>query len=165
MIIRRARIEEVRDLADAYRRELEEERELPADPPLPQGGVYWIALDADDDRRLGYAAGTLRPTGLTIGPVYTCPEARGRGVGGALVAAVQSWATDTGVPVVEISVAARNDDALRFLTALGYQPRRVLMSLRPDASTAEDAGATHTGEEANALTDVGTEDGDGNDAG
>lgn len=134
MMIRRARIEEVRDLATAYRQELEDERGLPADPPLPQGGVYWIAVDPDSDQHLGYAAGTLRPTGLTIGPVYTHAHARGRGVGRALVAAVQAWASDTGVPVVEISVAARNEDALQFLGALGYQPRRVLMSLRPDAA-------------------------------
>lgn len=128
---RRARIEEIRPLAVEYKHEQENEHDRPADPPLPQGGVFWIAVD-EDDEPLGYAAGTLRPTGCTIGPVFARPEARRRGVGQALLTAIQTWATETRVPVVEISVAVGNDDGLNFLRSLGYQPRRILMSLTPD---------------------------------
>lgn len=129
--VRRARIEEIRPLAAEYQREHDAAHGEASDPPLPQGGIFWIATDPGSGEPLGYAAGTLRPTGCTIGPVFTRSAARRRGVGEALVNAIQSWAVDTRVPVVEISVAAENTDGQAFLASLGYEPRRVLMSLTP----------------------------------
>jgi GNAT superfamily N-acetyltransferase len=129
--VRRARIEEIRPLAGEYKREQESAFGAPSDPPLPQGGIFWLATDPDDGTPLGYAAGTLRASGCTIGPVFTRPRARRRGVGEALLTTIQRWAMDTRVPVVEISVAADNDAGRAFLESLGYEPRRVLMSLTP----------------------------------
>ena len=129
--VRRARIEEIRPLAVEYRAEQQGDPEALPDPPLPQGGIFWLATD-DHGVPLGYAAGTLRPAGCTIGPVFARTAARRRGAGEALITAIQSWAEDTRVPVVEISVAADNTTGLRFLESLGYQPRRILMSLTPD---------------------------------
>ena len=128
---RRARIEEIRPLAQRYADESAgvSASGEPFDAPIPQGGIFWIA-EADGEP-LGYAAGTLRPSGCVIGPVYTLPDARRRGVGEALLLAVQGWASGTRVPVVEISVAHDNTEGIAFLEALGYQPRRVLMTLTP----------------------------------
>lgn len=142
--VRRARIEEIRPLAEEYEREASSTSETgePWDAPLPQGGIFWIAEDADTGTAIGYAAGTLRPTGCTVGPVFTRPEARRRGVGDALITAIQSWAGDTRVPVVEISVAADNHEGRAFLEALGYVPRRVMMSLRPEARSSGGEGGT-----------------------
>ncbi|MFP4311207.1 MAG: GNAT family N-acetyltransferase [Nitriliruptoraceae bacterium] len=131
--IRRARIEEIRPLAQEYRAEQERDPEGLPEPALPQGGIFWLAVDAEG-APLGYAAGTLRPSGCTIGPVFAREQARRRGVGEALITAVQDWARDTRVPVVEISVAADNEAGQAFLEALGYRPRRVLMSLQPDGT-------------------------------
>lgn len=131
--IRRARIEEIRPLAQEYRNQQEQDPEALPDPALPQGGVFWLAVD-EESQPLGYAAGTLRPSGCTIGPVFARAEARRRGVGEALITAIQAWAHDTRVPVVEISVAADNEAGRAFLEALGYRPRRVLMSLEPDTA-------------------------------
>ncbi|MFA9428715.1 GNAT family N-acetyltransferase [Egicoccus sp. AB-alg2] len=130
--VRRARIEEIRPLATEYRAEQESLYGAPGNPPLPQGGIFWLAVDPQDGRSLGYAAGTLRPTGCTIGPIFTRADARRRRVGEALLLSIQEWASQTRVPVVEISVAADNEGGQRFLEALGYVPRRVLMSLTPD---------------------------------
>jgi GNAT superfamily N-acetyltransferase len=132
--VQRARIEEIRPLADEYRAEAVAGSDdgQPWDPPIPQGGIFWLALDADDRMPLGYAAGTLRPSGCTVGPVFTRPGARRRGVGDALITGIQQWARDTRVPVVEISVAADNPDGQAFLESLGYRPRRILMSLTPE---------------------------------
>lgn len=130
--VRRARIEEIRPLAVEYRTEQESLYGAPGNPPLPQGGIFWLAVDPQDGRPLGYAAGTLRPTGCTIGPIFTRADGRRMGVGQALLRSIQEWAAQTRVPVVEISVAADNDTGQRFLEALGYVPRRVLMSLTPD---------------------------------
>jgi GNAT superfamily N-acetyltransferase len=133
--IRRARIEEIRPLAQEYRDEQDQDREGLPDPALPQGGIFWLAVD-DGGEPLGYAAGTLRPSGCTIGPVFARATARRRGVGEALITAIQAWARDTRVPVVEISVAADNQAGRSFLEALGYRPRRVLMSLEPEPADA-----------------------------
>lgn len=129
--VRRARIEEIKELAREYRDEAVAQSDdgLPWDAPLPQGGIFWIA--EDDDGPLGYAAGTLRPSGSTVGPVFTRESARRRGVGAALIGAIQEWATSTRVPVVEVSVAHDNPEGRAFLESLGYRPRRVLMSRRP----------------------------------
>jgi GNAT superfamily N-acetyltransferase len=128
--VQRARIEEIRDLAAEYRREQEAQFGAPSDAPLPQGGIFWLARD-DDGTALGYAAGTMRPIGCQVGPVFTRESARRRGVGEALLTTIQRWAEDTRVPVVEISVAADNPGGQAFLESLGYVPRRVLMSLTP----------------------------------
>ena len=136
--VRRARIEEIRPLAVEYRTEQEGDPESLPDAPMPQGGIFWLATDMADGTPLGYAAGTLRPAGCTIGPVFARPGARRRGTGEALITAIQEWAEETRVPVVEISVAADNDGGRRFLEALGYQPRRVMMSLTPGAAPTPD---------------------------
>lgn len=140
--VRRARIEEIRPLAERYAREARQEADTgdPRDPPLPQGGIFWLAESRDDGRPLGYAAGTLRPSGCVVGPVFTLPDARRMGVGVALLTEVQRWAGSTRVPVVEISVAVENEAGRSFLEALGYVPRRVLMSLTPQSGAARRAG-------------------------
>lgn len=139
--VRRARIEEIRPLAAEYAAEQLARHGERFDPALPQGGVFWIA-EEPDGTTLGYAAGTLRADGCTIGPVFTRASARRRGVGDALLAAIQTWAGETRVPVVEISVEADNVSGRSFLESLGYRPRRILMSLRP---TAPPEGARGTG--------------------
>jgi GNAT superfamily N-acetyltransferase len=128
--VQRARIEEIRDLAAEYRREQETQFGAPSDAPLPQGGIFWLARD-DDGTALGYAAGTMRPIGCQVGPVFTRESARRRGVGEALLTTIQRWATDTRVPVVEVSIAVDNEEGRRFLEASGYVPRRILFSLTP----------------------------------
>ncbi len=145
--VHRARLEEIRPLAAEYRAESSaaSRNGRPWDVPIPQGGIFWLARDADhrdDEALLGYAAGTLRPSGLTVGPVFARPSARRRGVGAALITSIQQWASDTRVPVVEISVAADNADGQSFLEALGYEPRRILMSLTP---TRDRAPRPHVG--------------------
>ncbi|MDQ4131180.1 MAG: GNAT family N-acetyltransferase [Actinomycetota bacterium] len=140
--VRRARIEEIRDLAREYGQEAANlswyKRASP--DPIPEGGIFWIAEDAGgraegraggeeaDEEALGYAAGSLRAEGLTVGPVYVRPAVRRRGVGQELLQAIQGWAEETGLPVVEVSVAAGNEAGRSFLESAGYVPRRILFS-------------------------------------
>lgn len=134
VLVRRARIEEIRDLAAEYRTNASAESRdgRPWDEPIPQGGIFWIAEDELRGAPLGYAAGRLRPEGMTIGPVYVRTDARRRGVGEALLTSIQRWATDTRVPVVEVSVAVDNEEGRTFLESSGYVPRRILFSLTPE---------------------------------
>ena len=131
--VRRARIEEVRPLASEYLAEQGRHFGRPTSPPLPQGGVFWVAEDATTGELLGYAAGTLRPEGCTIGPIFTRDVGRRRGTGGALLSAIKEWAADTRVPVIEVAVNAENEGGVAFLRAAGYRPGRVLM-VRDEAS-------------------------------
>ena len=131
--VRRARIEEVRPLASEYLAEQERHFGRPTSPPLPHGGVFWVAEDATTGELLGYAAGTLRPEGCTIGPIFTRDVGRRRGTGGALLSAIEEWAADTRVPVIEVAVNAENEGDVAFLRAAGYRPGRVLM-VRDEAS-------------------------------
>ncbi len=130
--VQRARIEEIREMSEEYRDEASNASSdgLPWDAPIPQGGIFWVARDQDGND-VGYAAGTMRPTGCTVGPVYVRDSARRLGVGRHLLVSIQEWAGATRVPVVEITVAADNPLGQQFLEALGYQPRRILMSLQP----------------------------------
>lgn len=127
---RRARIEEIRELAREYGHESSalSPDKPPSPGPLPEGGIFWIAEDAAGDDALGYAAASLRPDGLTIGPVYVRPRERRRGVGQALLQAIQHWAEETGIPVVEVSVAVDDETGRSFLESAGYVPRRILFS-------------------------------------
>ncbi len=140
--VRRARIEEIRDLAREYGHEAANLSWYmrPYPEPIPEGGIFWIAEDARetaegpasvamaDEKALGYAAGSLRPEGLTVGPVYVRPGVRRRGVGQELLQAIQGWAEKTGIPVVEVSVSAGNEAGRSFLESVGYVPRRILFS-------------------------------------
>jgi GNAT superfamily N-acetyltransferase len=125
--VRRARIEEVRPLAAEYLAEQEARFGRPTSPPLPQGGVFWVAEDPEDGDIIGYAAGTLRPEGCTIGPIFTRAVGRRRGTGAALLSAIERWAEDTRVPVIEVAVNSENEGGVAFLRSSGYRPGRMLM--------------------------------------
>ena len=125
-MVARARLEEVQPLAAAYRREALAEGQI-AEPPLPTGALFWIARDAADET-IGYAAGTLRPEGLVLGPVYVRAEHRRSGAGRRLLREIEQWATGARIPLVEVSVAANNEAGVRFLEAAGFQIRRHLMA-------------------------------------
>jgi GNAT superfamily N-acetyltransferase len=83
---------------------------------------------------LGYAAGTLRPEGCTIGPIFTRADGRRRGVGAALLGAIETWVADTRVPLMEVAVNADNEGGVAFLRAAGYRPGRMMM-IRDGAGT------------------------------
>jgi GNAT superfamily N-acetyltransferase len=125
--VARARLEEVQPLAVEYRRDAAATGGT-AEPPLPRGGVFWIARDSGGEP-LGYAAGQLRPgEGVVLGPVFVRPTHRRRGVARKLLREIERWADSARIPVVEVSVATDNPAGLHFLESAGYQPRRILMA-------------------------------------
>lgn len=159
--VRRARLEEVQPLAAAYRREAQRAN-LRLEPPLPTGAVFWIAelpdgagaaggaQTPDSAARgatpIGYAAGTLRPEGLVLGPLYVDPDHRRGGVASKLLADIERWAAGASIPLVEVSVAADNADGVAFLESAGFFTRRLLMSREagsdPPPRTRRARGAT-----------------------
>jgi GNAT superfamily N-acetyltransferase len=126
MQVARARIEEVQPLALEYKRE-SAAGGIQVEPPLPSGALFWLARDAERNP-CGYAAGTLRPEGLVLGPVYVRADQRRSGVARRLLAEIERWATSARIPLVEVSVAIDNEAGVRFLESAGYRSRRVLMA-------------------------------------
>jgi GNAT superfamily N-acetyltransferase len=124
--VARARIEEVQPLGREYQRE-SAAGGIQVEPPLPSGALFWLARDADK-QPCGYAAGTLRPEGLMLGPVYVRAAHRRSGVARRLLGEIERWATSARIPLVEVSVAIDNEAGVRFLESAGYRSRRVLMA-------------------------------------
>ena len=69
---------------------------------------------------------TLRPNVWCDGPIalveelYVAPQARGRGIGSALLAAVESITRERGGQLIEIAVDGADRDAHRFYESHGY---------------------------------------------
>lgn len=124
--VSRARIEEVQPLAAEYRREARQSGTT-VEPPLPTGALFWMARTADGEA-VGYAAGTLHPQGLVLGPFFVRTGHRRAGVGRRLLGEIERWATGARIAVVEVSVAADNPAGVAFLEAAGYRARRLLMA-------------------------------------
>jgi GNAT superfamily N-acetyltransferase len=84
-----------------------------------------IALLAGDPA-VAVALLTLRPNVWSDGPVvlvdelYVAPEARGHGLGSALVVAVESLTRERGGELIEIAVDGADTDAHRFYERHGY---------------------------------------------
>ena len=121
--------ETVARLLDAFNREYD------APTPGPQvlttrlrsllAGSDVIAFLAGDPA-VGVALVTLRPNVWYDGPValvdelYVLPEARGRGVGSALLVAVESLTRERGGQLIEIAVDGADTEARRFYERHGY---------------------------------------------
>ena len=124
--VARARIEEVQPLALEYKREAVSAGTA-VEPPLPSGALFWLAK-TDGGEDMGYAAGTLRPEGLVLGPVFVREAHRRSGVGMRLLKEIERWAQGARIPLVEVSVASDNEAGVKFLERAGYRSRRILMS-------------------------------------
>jgi ribosomal protein S18 acetylase RimI-like enzyme len=63
----------------------------------------------------------MRPVREAEFGVSVVGDFRGRGIGRALIAALEAWAAEHGVERVILNVAEANVDAIRLYHALGYQ--------------------------------------------
>jgi len=85
-------------------------------------GVTFVAV-ADDGRFLGMAGGGPapdRPDAAGVYGMWVAPEARGRGLGAALLAAVEGWARETGYVLIGLGVTTTNEPAIRLYASRGY---------------------------------------------
>jgi len=102
-----------------------------------EGGIAVIA--ADDAGPLGLASAVRHPTLHAGGYVayitalVTTEEARGRGVGRALVAAVEKWAREQGCARLSVTSAEHRADAHAFYPRCGmpYTGRRFSKTIAP----------------------------------
>jgi ribosomal protein S18 acetylase RimI-like enzyme len=97
-------------------------------------GMAFVAV-ADDGRFVGMANGGPAPGHPEFAAVYgmwVAPEARGQGIGGALLAAVEGWARAAGYDSIGLGVTTTNEPAIRLYASKGYTKLGQQMPLRDD---------------------------------
>lgn len=85
-------------------------------------GATFVAV-ASDSGFVGMASGGPAPNRPDAGAVYgmwVAPEARGQGLGAALLDAVETWAREAGYGLIGLGVTTTNEPAFRLYTAKGY---------------------------------------------
>ncbi|MGK5739127.1 N-acetyltransferase family protein [Micromonospora sp. URMC 103] len=87
-----------------------------------------------DGRPVGMGSGVPTPTAGTaeLISLWVHPDARGRGVGDALVDAVARWAREAGADRLRLAVAAGNEAAVRLYERQGFVTTGELGDLMPD---------------------------------
>ncbi|WP_254768352.1 GNAT family N-acetyltransferase [Salinilacihabitans rarus] len=98
------------------------------------GGLLVARLDGDV---VGFASFTLERGALeldatrgVLSNLYVDPGHRGRGIGSALLGAVEDALVERGADVLALEVLADNEAARRFYRREGYEPYRVAMQRR-----------------------------------
>ncbi|MGW7692845.1 GNAT family N-acetyltransferase [Streptomyces asiaticus] len=106
---------------------------------LEMPGAYHVVALLDD-RAVGMAGGMPgdgdgRPPELRS--VWVSPEARGHGVGGRLIAAVETWALRTGATALRLAVIPGNAPAIALYERHGFAATREPGDLLADGVTRE----------------------------
>ena len=96
----------------------------------PDGAAF---VATTPDGFVGMASGGPAPGHPDAAGLYgmwVAPEARGQGVGSALVDAVEAWAREAGYENIGLGVTTTNLSAIRLYTAKGYADTGDRMPLR-----------------------------------
>jgi ribosomal protein S18 acetylase RimI-like enzyme len=135
------RLRALADAPDSFRQTLEEERlrteewaemaRRTAEHPDMQS---WLA--EVDGAEVGITFSRVREDGRTLGisAMWVAPEARGLGVGRALLDASEDWGRQRGLTAVSLSVAEGNWAAEELYRSSGYEPTGASEPLRDGSS-------------------------------
>jgi putative acetyltransferase len=107
---------------DAYSQSLYPPESNHLDPveELAKEHVYFVGA-FDDDRLIGCGAVKIMPEGYgEIKRMYVRPEARGKGIGGQILIALELYLEDRGIPVARLETGIANPEALGLYAKLGY---------------------------------------------
>jgi len=90
----------------------------------PERGMF-VAADADGSL-VGMAVGAPAPVegqpgSAALFAMWVAPKVRGRGVGGALIEAVEGWARAEGYVQIGLGVTTTNEPAIRLYERKGYR--------------------------------------------
>jgi ribosomal protein S18 acetylase RimI-like enzyme len=110
-------------------------------------------LAEEDDRAVGFVFCVLGDRGRQtahVTDIYVRPEARGRGIGRALLAELVEPARNAGLAHVSLEVLMRNTEARRLYERLGFAPVDTFM-VAPLGSFAERVGSTERPESFGSL--------------
>jgi GNAT superfamily N-acetyltransferase len=101
------------------------DRPLVAEVDGAAAGLAWARMDAGD------------PSLVNLFQVWVAPQARGRGVAAALLAAAIQWARARGARAMGLGVVCGNDVARRLYERAGFRDIRAPEPQRPGSSRME----------------------------
>ena len=135
--LREIRLRALADSPDAFGSTLEHERAFAEDRWLDwirgwEGATNHVVAAVRQERWVGLAVGSATE-GEDVAHVYAMwvePEARGRGIGRALVEAVVAWALERGARAAELGVTEGNAAAEALYRATGFEDTGVVEPLR-----------------------------------
>jgi GNAT superfamily N-acetyltransferase len=84
-------------------------------------GTCWVAFDGDDPVACG-AVRVIGPGVAEIKRMYVAPRARGRGLGRALLRALERGAAELGCRTVRLDTMAAMGEAGALYRSAGYEP-------------------------------------------
>ncbi|MFJ9949379.1 GNAT family N-acetyltransferase [Kitasatospora sp. NPDC091207] len=91
-----------------------------------------------DGRAVGMASGLPGEGGTReLRSVWVGSEARGRGIGSRLIAAVETWALESGGAVLKLTVLPGNEPAIALYRRNGFSTADELGGVRPEGITRE----------------------------
>jgi GNAT superfamily N-acetyltransferase len=110
---------------------------------LADGAVLLVAQRPIGADAVGYALASPKPAPvnlaidriLDIETVAVLPDARGKGIGAALMDAIRALAAELAIDHIQLSVRTANEGALRFYERQGFAPLYVtLVASREDSA-------------------------------
>jgi GNAT superfamily N-acetyltransferase len=125
--VRAVRLRALADAPDAFWVTVDEERATPIatwHERLMRTDAVTL-LGVIDGADVGMAVGAPHhdvPTDAGLYAVWVAPEARGRGVGEALINAVVEWAARVGYRLLRLDVGDHNAPAVALYARLGFAP-------------------------------------------
>ena len=129
-----ARLLEQADVQSASLYPAESRHGLSVTEMLSQGVRFFVARL--DGRAVGCGGYSVGPDGTAeVKRIFVLPEARGRGVGQAIVLAVEQAANGEHVRCLRLETGIKSAEALRMYRRLGYVERDPFGTYRPDASS------------------------------
>lgn len=103
---------------------------------LAMPGAYNVVAERDG-RAVGVARGVPEDRDAWLHSVWVSPDARGLGVGGRLVGAIEEWARGRGVRTLWLAVLPGNEAAIGLYRRLGFVRTDEVGELMPDGVTRE----------------------------
>jgi ribosomal protein S18 acetylase RimI-like enzyme len=132
--LRAIRLRSLRDAPDAFCSTHDEAAARPPESWRQQlvELATWVAVVGGDD--VGLVRGARhdeRPADAYLLSMWVAPEARGMGLGEALIHAVIGWARAAGYERLLLEVADENRPAIALYARLGFEPTGVTSTLPP----------------------------------
>jgi len=88
----------------------------------PPGGVFLVGFDESGRPLCGGGVKRLSDEACEIKRMYVVPESRGRGLGNALLRALEDAARELGYTVARLDTGSRQPNAERMYRNAGYRP-------------------------------------------
>jgi ribosomal protein S18 acetylase RimI-like enzyme len=122
--VRAVRLRALADTPDAFASTLGHELSMPDEQwsrrLVTQDAATFIAVSGDHD--IGIVVGATLPDAAGLFAMWVAPEARGKGVGDALIRAVVGWAQENGHERLVLEVGDWNRSAIDLYRRNGFTP-------------------------------------------